>query len=96
VLVKYAALLMATLVILFFGVRPALRRFGAPHLVAANGKHRELASGEVEHAQGLPVASVEADPARQRSQEIYNQVTEQIKREPTQSSKLLQSWIHSD
>jgi flagellar M-ring protein FliF len=39
---------------------------------------------------------VELDPERARSQEIYNQVTDQMKREPTQSSRLLQSWIHSD
>jgi len=36
------------------------------------------------------------DPERQRSQEIFEQVTSHLKREPTQSSRLLQSWIHSD
>ena len=38
----------------------------------------------------------EADPERIRTQEIFEQVTAHLKREPTQSSRLLQSWIHSD
>jgi flagellar M-ring protein FliF len=36
------------------------------------------------------------DPERARNQEIYEQVTGHMKREPTQSSRLLQSWIHSE
>jgi flagellar M-ring protein FliF len=36
------------------------------------------------------------DPQRQRTQEIYDQVTAHLKREPAQSSRLLQSWIHSE
>jgi flagellar M-ring protein FliF len=31
-----------------------------------------------------------------RAQEIFGQITETMKREPAQSSRLLQSWIHSD
>jgi flagellar M-ring protein FliF len=38
----------------------------------------------------------ELDPERQRTQEIFEQVTDHVKREPAQSSRLLQSWIHSD
>jgi flagellar M-ring protein FliF len=36
------------------------------------------------------------DPERLRVQEIFEQVSGHLKREPTQSSRLLQSWIHSD
>jgi flagellar M-ring protein FliF len=42
------------------------------------------------------MAPLELDPERLRSQEVFNQVTAEMKREPTQSSRLLQSWIHSD
>jgi flagellar M-ring protein FliF len=35
------------------------------------------------------------DPERMRAQEILEQVSGHLKREPTQSSRLLQSWIHS-
>jgi hypothetical protein len=32
---------------------------------------------------------------RQRVQQVFDQVTETLKRDPAQSSRLLQSWIHS-
>ena len=95
VLVKYAALLLATLVILMFGVRPALKRVGSLQAEAGKSKPHELPRGETAPSVLQP-PPLEADPARMRSQEIFNQVTEQMKREPTHSSRLLQSWIHSD
>jgi len=96
VLVKYLALLMATVVILFFGVRPALKRAAAVHADTGKGMPHQLGPGEVAPASALPISPVEVDPERARSQEIFNQVTAEMKREPTQSSRLLQSWIHSD
>jgi flagellar M-ring protein FliF len=43
-----------------------------------------------------PAEAAELDPERQRTQEIFDQVTGHLKREPAQSSRLLQSWIHSE
>jgi flagellar M-ring protein FliF len=43
-----------------------------------------------------PVEPAELDPERIRVQAIFDQVSGQLKREPAQSSRLLQSWIHSD
>jgi flagellar M-ring protein FliF len=43
-----------------------------------------------------PLEPPEVDQERLRNQEIFEQVTSHLKREPTQSSRLLQSWIHSD
>jgi flagellar M-ring protein FliF len=43
-----------------------------------------------------PPEAVEFDPERQRAQDIFEQVSTHLKREPSQSSRLLQSWIHSD
>ncbi len=94
-LVKYLALLLATFVILLLGVRPALKRVASARFEAGKGKPHELGAGEAA-ASVLPITPVELDPQRVRSQEIFNQVTSQMKREPTQSSRLLQSWIHSD
>jgi flagellar M-ring protein FliF len=31
-----------------------------------------------------------------KAQQIFEEVSDHLKREPTQSSRLLQSWIHSD
>jgi flagellar M-ring protein FliF len=102
-LAKYAALLLALLVILFFGVQPALRRarpvrLSRPEREAKAAKTaKELAAGTAAPAPVLaPAEVIELDPARLRAQEIFEAVTGHLKREPTQSSRLLQSWIHSE
>jgi flagellar M-ring protein FliF len=93
--VKYAALLIGLLAVLAFGVRPALRRVRLAPGEAAKGAARELSGGAAQPA-FKPPEPVELDPERIRTQEIFEQVTGHLKREPTQSSRLLQSWIHSD
>ena len=94
-LVKYFALLIGLLVVLAFGVRPALRRVRPASREAAKGAAKELPAGAAPPAL-RPPEPVELDPERIRTQEIFEQVTGHLKREPTQSSRLLQSWIHSD
>jgi len=100
VLVKYIALLAGLLVVLAFGVRPALghaRNAPTPKL-SAKGTAKELPAGTAPAEQTAlksPLV-VETESERSRSQEIFEQVTGHLKQEPTQSSRLLQSWIHSD
>jgi flagellar M-ring protein FliF len=92
VLVKYGAILIGILLVIAFGVRPALRRAGLPAKGAARSK-------ELPAASATPLAAPETppgDPDRVRSQEIFEQVTGQVKKQPAQTSRLLQSWIHSD
>jgi flagellar M-ring protein FliF len=98
VLVKYIALLAGVLVVLAFGVRPALRHAAsAPAFMgAAKGTARELPGGAAAQPALRPAEPVEVDPERVRTQQIFEQVTGHLKREPEQSSRLLQSWIHSD
>ena len=99
VLIKYAALLAGLLLVVAFGVRPALRRARSiPVERAQKGAGRELpAHSAVAATPALkPPEAAEADPERIRSQEIFEQVTGHLKREPAQSSRLLQSWIHSE
>ena len=99
VLVKYAALLSGILVVLAFGVRPALRRARPAALAVASNGVKELAAGtgaQPVHPVLKPPEPAELDPERIRAQEILEQVTGHLKREPSQSSRLLQSWIHSD
>ncbi len=96
-LVKYAALLVGLLVVVAFAVRPAIRHAGAA--LAARGPvrpaGRELTAATSAGPLGPPEPA-QMDPERLRTQEIFEQVTTHLKREPTQSSRLLQSWIHSD
>ena len=94
-LIKYAALLLGVLAVLLFGVRPALRSAGTLMQQPA-GAHPELAAGAAPAAALGPPGSPEAEAERLRTQAIFDQVAEHLKREPTQSSRLLQSWIHSD
>ncbi len=100
-LIKYAALLLGLLAVLAFGVRPALRRAAvaaATVKIPAKGGSKDLASGAAAAAPGALASPepAETDHERARNQEIFEQVTAHMKREPTQSSRLLQSWIHSD
>jgi flagellar M-ring protein FliF len=97
-LVKYVALLLALLVVLMLGVRPALAHAGALLVDAGKGKPRELSASGAQSAAAAALAAAPAtvDPERLRSQAVFEQVASHVKREPTQSSRLLQSWIHSD
>jgi len=95
VLVKYAAILAGILVIVAFGVRPAIHRIAAAPALGSKGPHKELAGTPAQPAL-KPPEPAELDPEKQRTQEIFEQVSDHLKREPTQSSRLLQSWIHQD
>ena len=100
VLVKYIALLLGLVVVVAFGVRPALRlaRTALTEGAAKAGKKpaRELPAQQTAPAVFDPPELSMPDPQRLRAQEIYEQVTGHLRREPTQSSRLLQSWIHSE
>jgi len=97
-LVKYAAVLLGLLVVMGFGVRPALRRATPePSAVPEAETPAELPSPAPAEAPALNAPEPPPiDPERQRAQEIFEQVTGQLKSQPSQSSRLLQSWIHSD
>jgi flagellar M-ring protein FliF len=100
VLIKYVASLLGLLVVLAFGVRPALKLSrsarGEPANTRAKNPREELRA-ENSTPSVLPTPEPPPmDPERIRAQEIFEQVTGHLKREPTQSSRLLQSWIHSD
>lgn len=99
--VKYAALLVGLLAVVAFGLRPAIRHAGTALATLGTVKsvRRELPAGVGAAQAHAPLGApepAEIDPERMRSQEIFEQVTTHLKREPTQSSRLLQSWIHSD
>jgi flagellar M-ring protein FliF len=94
VLVKYLSLLIGLMVVLYFGVRPALGKVASVKTAAT----AELLRSATVTSQAVlpPVELPFPDPERARAQKIFEQVAGQIKSEPAQSSRLLQSWIHSD
>jgi len=93
-LIKYAALLAAILLVMGLGVRPALRRLARPPGPAAAHTARELPAADTASLNGPE--SLAMDPQRARTQQILEEVSGHLKREPAQSSRLLQSWIHSE
>lgn len=96
-LIKYAALLLGILVVMGFGVRPALKRATLSHANTAVKTEKHLPKTGAPEAQALaPPEPLPTDLERLRAQEIFDQVTDAVKRQPAQSSRLLQSWIHSD
>jgi len=98
VLVKYAALLIGLLIVVAFAVRPALKGVRAVSAKPGTMAAKELPPGTEAAAQRVlnPAEPAEPDPERIRVQEIFDQVSDHLKREPAQSSRLLQSWIQSD
>ena len=98
VLVKYLALLFGLMVVVAFAVRPAIRHAGTALATRAlaTSSSKELAAAAASQAALSPAEPAPMDPERLRNQEIFEQVRGHLKREPTQSSRLLQSWIHSE
>jgi flagellar M-ring protein FliF len=92
-LLKYAALLLGMIVVMAFGVRPALRRAGSG--LVAGRVPAKLEAGATAAALSPPQSPV-PDAERVRTQQIFDEVAQHMKKEPAQSSRLLQSWIHSD
>ena len=102
-LIKYAALLVGLLMVLALGLRPAL---GGMHGAAPAAKGKKGKKGAAAPAPEQLAAEQAAalaaelddhsDAERLRGQAIFEKVSGHVKREPAQSSRLLQSWIHSD
>ena len=98
-------LLLAILLILALGVRPALRRAKPaptaaeesmmPELPAPSGEEAVMAFENAEE-QERPEEPHPLEIEKSRAQLLLDQITETLRREPAQSSRLLQSWIHSD
>jgi flagellar M-ring protein FliF len=93
-IVKYLCLVLGALIVVLFGIRPALKQVFAGATGAAS---RALpASDQADHLLQRPAETPVYDQSKARAQEIFEKVTSQIKNEPAQSTRLLQSWIRSE
>lgn len=102
-LMKYATVLLGILLVIVFVARPALKRMSPAYQpkTAALPKSSVKAQTQTAAAEPAPEPLPEpVDPILEQqkihAQNIFDQVTEQLKREPAQTSRLLQSWIHSE
>jgi flagellar M-ring protein FliF len=110
VVVKYLALVVGLLIVTLLGIVPMVYRLThVPKPKKAKekekGKMSDKAAKSTEEAAleaGAeapalkPPESPQIEAERLRAQEIFDQVAAQLKLDPNQSSRLLQSWIHSD
>jgi flagellar M-ring protein FliF len=95
VLIKSLSFLVALLVLLFFVVRPVLKL--AVRIVSSGATNTGKTLAEPKHTPLLSASETNMlDPERQRTHEVFDQVTDRLKRQPAQSSRLIQSWIHSE
>jgi len=96
-LIRYIALLIALVALLAFGIRPALELARSASASAAGRvKTRELPGKTGAQPELAEPEPAQPDPARVKAHEVFEQVSNHLRQEPTQSSRLLQSWIHSE
>ncbi|HEX4065884.1 MAG TPA: hypothetical protein VHZ09_07650 [Acidobacteriaceae bacterium] len=99
-LLRYGTILLAMLAFFFFVARPALRILAAPP--AARPAGTKAAAAQVLGAPVAPlqpelsVEQIAMEQKKLRAQNVFEEVAETVKREPAQSSRLIESWIRAD
>lgn len=99
-LIRYGTILLGMLVFFFFVARPALRALAAgpaparATAPAGAGTQAHLAAEPAPRE--LTPEQHAAAQQKQRAQTIFETVAEHVKREPAQSTRLLESWIRSE
>ena len=94
---KYGACLLGLLCLVFFVARPMMSKRAIPEGVATAALPNEplLSSGNEE----MPLSEGEDESAegqKKRAQVLFDAVAEHLRREPAQTTRLLQSWIHTE
>jgi flagellar M-ring protein FliF len=95
-LLKYGTILLAMLALLLFVVRPVMAavKTGAAPVLRQPAKIATLETGAV--AAPPTPEQIAVENQKQHMQKVFEQVTDHLKREPAQSTRLLQSWIHTE
>lgn len=97
-LLRSATVLLSVVLLLFLVVRPALRSLTASSsprkksAAAATPADKQALAGETES----PAQHQAAEQRKLRAQNVFEQVSEQVKRDPAQSTRLLESWIRTE
>lgn len=93
---KYGALLIGLLCVVFFVIRPMMRRVEAEpkRITAALPEGAEI-SPEEEAAQ-IEAENVIEERRKKHAQLLFEAVSGHLRQEPAQTARLLQSWIHME
>ena len=100
-LLRTLSALLAILLVVLFGLRPAVARMAGTRGISEKALPKPGAAAmaaallKEQGERGVQEVTPE-ELERVRVQKVFDQVAEHLKREPNQSSRLLQSWIHSD
>jgi flagellar M-ring protein FliF len=94
-LLKYAVILLALLALLIFVVRPMMAavKSGSPPALNPPGHANPLITGMEEPPTPEQIA---ADKQKQHVQMVFDHVSDHLHRDPGQTTRLLESWIHTD
>jgi flagellar M-ring protein FliF len=94
---KYGVLLLALLCLIFFVVRPAMRKPAILEsaAMAELPKEAQLSSGE-ETVSPHETEEEAVEQQKKRAQLVFDAVAQHLRREPAQTTRLLQSWIHTE
>jgi flagellar M-ring protein FliF len=98
-LLRYGTILAAILAFFFFVARPMLRSLASAPARRAGGGGSPAAALRVQAAAEVPQLSPEQQEAGERkvrAQNVLEQVSQNVKRDPMQSTRLLESWIRSE
>jgi flagellar M-ring protein FliF len=97
-LLHYGTIFVAILFFFVFVARPALRSL-ASSPVSRAVPSAATASARIASAPALQELTAEQQATEQckmRAQNVFEQVSENVKRDPAQSTRLLESWIRSE
>ncbi len=95
---KYGSLLFAFMALVIFVIRPVVNGLTLTSIQKGlpAGRTKEAPQIASPERSLLPEPEALTEKHKQRAQLIYEQVSEQMKNEPAQASRLLQGWIHSE
>jgi flagellar M-ring protein FliF len=97
-LLRYGTMFGAVLAFIFFVLRPVLRSLASVP-AARPAAQSQAAPLRVQASAEVPVLSAEQQVVEQRklrAQNVFEQVSENVRRDPAQSTRLLESWIRSE
>lgn len=95
-LLRYGTILLALVSFLLLIARPALRWLALPQPAAPRAAAAAASPTPVSPAREITPEHQAAEQRKQRAQNVFDQVSEAVKREPAQSTRLLESWIRSE
>lgn len=95
-LFKYAVILLSLAGVFLFVVRPMMSMMKPGAVAAALPPPSEVSALESEVEAAPPPNQLAAEKQKQHMQHVFDEVTDRLRSEPAQSTRLLQSWIQSD